>query len=169
MGRSSYNKVSLEKIPISPGQISKSFTARSKIDDVQACFAQSVHHRQHERQRDRPFGRASRFRTSNDNNIGLDIGCSSLVGKHFFAIRLKAALLPRGIVGKARKMRLEARHGEIHECPDLRNGQPALRGNEVNGHRGGLVLREKDLQRGLRNLLSNMIGKKSGDAASFDG
>src|SRR5580700_8229992 len=85
------------------------------------------------------------------------------------SMRLKAALLPRGIVGKARKMRLETRHGEIHECPDLRNGQPALRGNEVHGHCGVLVLREKDLQRGLRNLLSNMIGKKSGDAASIDG
>jgi hypothetical protein len=36
------------------------------------------------------------------------------------SMRLKAALLPREIVGKARKMRLETRHGEIHECPDLR-------------------------------------------------
>src|ERR1700736_2065551 len=31
------------------------------------------------------------------------------------AMRLNAALLPRGVACKARKMRLEARHGEIHE------------------------------------------------------
>jgi len=66
-------------------------------------------------------------------------------------------------------MRLEARHGEIHERADLRNGEPALRGNEVHGHRGLLVVREKDLQRGLRKLLSNVIGEKSGDAACLDG
>jgi len=66
-------------------------------------------------------------------------------------------------------MRLEARHGEIRECPDLRNGKPTLRGDEVHGHRGVLVLREEDLQRGLRDLLSDMIREKSGDAASFDG
>ena len=66
-------------------------------------------------------------------------------------------------------MRLQSRRGEIHECADLRNGQPTLRGNEVQGHRGVLVLRQKDLQRGLRKLLSNVIREKSGDAASFDG
>jgi hypothetical protein len=51
------------------------------------------------------------------------------------------AVLPRGVARKARKMRLEARLGEIHECADLRNGKPTLRGNEVHGHRGVLVLR----------------------------
>ena len=66
-------------------------------------------------------------------------------------------------------MRLEARHGEIHECADLRNGKPTLRGNEMHGHRGVLVLRQKDLQSGLRKLLSNMIAEKPGDAAPFDG
>ena len=66
-------------------------------------------------------------------------------------------------------MRLEARHGEIHECADLRNGKPTLRGNEVHGHRGVLVLRQKDLQRGLRKLLGNVIAENPGDAASFDG
>ena len=64
-----------------------------------------------------------------------------LAGRHLFATRLKAALLRRGIVGKARKMRLEARHGEIHECADLWNGKPTLRGNEVHGHCSVLVLR----------------------------
>ena len=66
-------------------------------------------------------------------------------------------------------MRLEARHGEIHECADLRNGKATLRGNEVHGHRGVLVVRQKDLQRGLRKLLGNVIGEKSGDAACLDG
>ena len=66
-------------------------------------------------------------------------------------------------------MRLEARHGKIHECADLRNGKPTLWGNEVQGHGGVLVVREKDLQRGLRKLLGNVVGEQSGDAASFDG
>ena len=57
------------------------------------------------------------------------------------AMWLNAALWPRGIASKARKMRLEARRGEIHECADLRNGKPTLRGNEVHGDRGVLVLR----------------------------
>ena len=56
-------------------------------------------------------------------------------------------------------MRLEARHGEIHECADLRNGKPTLWRNEVYGHRGVLVVREKDLQRALRKLLSDVIGE----------
>ena len=66
-------------------------------------------------------------------------------------------------------MRPEARHGEIHECADLRNGKPTLWRNEVQGHRGVLVVREKDLQLAFRKLLSNVIGEKSGDAASFHG
>ena len=66
-------------------------------------------------------------------------------------------------------MRLEARHGKLHECADLRNGKPTLWGNKMQGHRGVLVVREKDLQRGLRKLLSDVIREKSGDAASFDG
>jgi hypothetical protein len=85
------------------------------------------------------------------------------------ATRLHAAFLLRGVACKARKMRLEAGHGEIHKCADLRNGKPTLWGDEVQGHRGVLVVGEKDLQRGLRELFSNMIGEKSGDAASFDG
>ena len=84
-------------------------------------------------------------------------------------MRLNAALLPRGIACRARKMRLETRPGEIHERADLWNGKPTLRGNEMHGHRGVLVLRQKDLQRGLRKLLSDVIREKSGDAASFDG
>jgi hypothetical protein len=40
---------------------------------------------------------------------------------------------------------------------------------EVQGHRRVLIVREKDLQRGLRKLLSNVVREKSGDAASFDG
>ena len=66
-------------------------------------------------------------------------------------------------------MRPEARHGEIYECADLRNCKPTLRGNQVNGHRGVLVVSQEDLQGGLRKLLSNVIGEKSGDAASFEG
>ena len=66
-------------------------------------------------------------------------------------------------------MRPEAWHGEIHECADLRDGEPALRGNEMEGHRGVLVLRKKDPQRGLRKLLGNVVGEQSGDAAAFDG
>lgn len=92
-----------------------------------------------------------------------------LIGSHFFPTRLSAALLPLGIACKASKMCSEARHGEIHECADLRDGKPTLWGNEVHGHRGVLVLRQKDLQCGLRQLLSNVIGEKSGDAASLDG
>jgi hypothetical protein len=92
-----------------------------------------------------------------------------LVGRHFFLTWLNVALLPRGVACKAREMRLEAGHGEIHECADLRNSKPTLGGNQVHGHRGVLVLRQKDLQRGLRELLSNVIREKSGDAASFDG
>ena len=66
-------------------------------------------------------------------------------------------------------MRLEAGHGEIHECADLRNGKPTLRGNEVQGDRGVLVLCEKDSQPALRELLGNVVGEQSGDATSFDG
>jgi hypothetical protein len=72
-----------------------------------------------------------------------------LLGRYFLATRLNAALLLRCVACKARKMRLEARHGEIHECADLRNGKPTLRGNQMQGHRGVLVVREKDLKRGL--------------------
>jgi hypothetical protein len=63
----------------------------------------------------------------------------------------------------------EARHGEIRECTDLRNGKSTLWGNEVQGHRGVLVVREKDLQLAFRKLLSNVIREKSGDTASFHG
>ena len=66
-------------------------------------------------------------------------------------------------------MRFEARRGEIHECADLRNRKPTLWGNEVQGHRGVLVVREKDLQLAFRKLPSDVIRKKSGDAASIDG
>jgi len=66
-------------------------------------------------------------------------------------------------------MRLKARHGEIRECADLWNGKSTLRENEVQGHGGVLFLRQKDLQRALGKLLSNVITEKSGDAASFDG
>ena len=66
-------------------------------------------------------------------------------------------------------MCLEARHGEIHECADLWNGKPTLWGNKVQGHRGVLVEREKDLQLPFRKLLTNVIREKSGDAASFHG
>ncbi len=66
-------------------------------------------------------------------------------------------------------MCLEARHREIHECADLGNGKPTSWGNEVQGHRGMLGVREKDFQRGLRQLLSGVIREKSGDAVSFDG
>jgi len=66
-------------------------------------------------------------------------------------------------------MRLQARRGEIHECADLRNGKPTLRRNEVHRHRGLLVVRENDLQRCERKLLSNVIGEQSRDAACFDG
>src|ERR1700730_8949819 len=72
------------------------------------------------------------------------------------ATPLKAALLPRDVACKARKMRLEARHGKIRECADLRNGKPTLWGNEVQRHRGGLVLREDNLQQASRNLRRNM-------------
>ena len=92
-----------------------------------------------------------------------------LLGRYFLATRLNAALLLRGVACKARKMRLEARHGEIHECADLRNGKPAVWGNEVQGHRGVLVVREEDLQRSLGKLLGNVIREKARDAASFDG
>ena len=78
-------------------------------------------------------------------------------------------MLPRGVACKARKMRLETRRSEIRECAYLRNGKPALWGNKVQWHRGMLVVREKDLQRAFGKLLSNVIGEKSGDAASFDG
>ena len=87
----------------------------------------------------------------------------------YLATRLNAALLLRAIACKARKMRFEARHGEIHECADLRNGKPTLWRNKVQGHRGGLVAREKDLQPALRKLLSNVVGEQSGDATSFNG
>ena len=93
----------------------------------------------------------------------------SAIRRHFLATLLNGALWLRGVACKTRKMRLEARHGEIHECADLRNGKPTLWGNEVQGYRGVLVVREKDLQRGLRKLLSDVIREKSGDAASFDG
>ena len=83
--------------------------------------------------------------------------------------RFNAALLPRDVACKARKMCLEARHGEIHKCANLRNSKPTLRGNQMHGHRGVLVLRAKSLQRGSRNLLSNVIREESGDTASFDG
>jgi hypothetical protein len=63
-----------------------------------------------------------------------------LVGRHSFTTGFNTAMMGRGIACKARKMRLEARHRKIHECTDLRNGKPALRGNEVQGHRGVLVL-----------------------------
>src|SRR6266700_3092732 len=66
-------------------------------------------------------------------------------------------------------MRFEARRGEIHECADLRNGKPTLWGNEVQRHRGVLVVGEKDLQLAFRKLFSNVIREKSGDAASFHG
>ena len=66
-------------------------------------------------------------------------------------------------------MRLEARHGKIHECAYLRNRKPTLWGNEVQWHRGVLVVREKDLQLAFRKLPSDVIGEKSGDAASFHG
>jgi hypothetical protein len=66
-------------------------------------------------------------------------------------------------------MRLEARHSEIHERADLRNSKPTLWGNQVQGHCGVLVVREKDLQRGSRQLLSNVIRDEPGDAASSDG
>jgi hypothetical protein len=82
---------------------------------------------------------------------------------------LNAALLSRGVICKAQKMRLETRHCEIHECADLRNSKPTLRGNQMQGDRGMLIVREKDLQRASRKLLSNVIAKQSGDAASFDG
>jgi hypothetical protein len=85
------------------------------------------------------------------------------------ATRLNVTLLLRGIVCKARKARLESRHGEIHKCADLRNDKPTLRGNQMQGHGGVLVVREKDLQLALRKLLRNMVREKSGDAASFDG
>jgi hypothetical protein len=87
----------------------------------------------------------------------------------FLATLLNAVLLPRCVACKARKMRLEARHGEIRECADFRNGKPTLWGNEVHGHRGVLVVRQNDLQRGLRKLLGNVIREQPGDAASFDG
>ena len=51
----------------------------------------------------------------------------------------------------------------------ISNGKPTLRGNEVHGHRGGLVVRKKDLQPALRELLSNVVGEQSGNATSFDG
>ena len=66
-------------------------------------------------------------------------------------------------------MRLEARHGEIHECADLRNGKPTLWRDEMEGHRRVLIVREEDLQRALRKVLSDVIGKQPSDAASFDG
>ena len=66
-------------------------------------------------------------------------------------------------------MRLEARHGEICKCADLWNGKPTLWRNEMYGHGGGLVVGEKDLKRSLRKVISNVIRKKSGDSASFDG
>jgi hypothetical protein len=78
-------------------------------------------------------------------------------------------LLPRGIARKAEEVRLEARHSEIDECADLRNGKPTLWRDEMEGHRRVLIVREKDLQRALRKVLSDMIGKQSRDAASFDG
>ena len=90
-----------------------------------------------------------------------------LLGRYFLATRLNAALLLRCVACKARKMRLEARHGEIHECADLRNGKPTLWGDKMHGHRGVLVVREEDLQLALRKLLSNVIREKSGDAAPF--
>jgi len=66
-------------------------------------------------------------------------------------------------------MRLEARARRNPRMRGLlRNGKPALWGNEVQGHRGVLVMREQDLQRGLRKLLGNVIREKPGDAASFD-
>ena len=83
--------------------------------------------------------------------------------------RLNAALLPRGVACKLGKMLLKARRGEIHECADLRNRKPTLRANQMQRYGGMLVVREKDLQGGLRKLLSNMIREKSGDAVSFDG
>ena len=66
-------------------------------------------------------------------------------------------------------MRSEARHGEIGECANLRNGKPALWENEVDGHREGLVIREEDLQSALRELLGNVVREKPGDAMSFNG
>src|SRR5258708_2076546 len=77
--------------------------------------------------------------------------------------------MSRGVACKARKLRPEARHREIHECADLRSGKPTLWGNKMHGHRGVLVVREKDLQLALRKLLSNVIREKSGDAAPFHG
>ena len=94
---------------------------------------------------------------------------SPLGGRYFLAMRLNAALSPRGVACTPRKMRLEARHREIHENAHLRNGKPTLWGNQMHGHRGVLVVREKDLQRGLRKLLSNVIREKAGDAAPFHG
>src|SRR5216684_2376469 len=73
------------------------------------------------------------------------------------ATRLNVTLLLRGIVCTARKARLESRHGEIHKCADLRNDKPTLRGNQMQGHGGVLVVREKDLQLALRKLLRNMV------------
>ena len=97
------------------------------------------------------------------------MGLRPLVGRRFCATRLNAALLLRGVACKARKMRLEARHGEIDKCADFWNGKPTLRRNQMQGHCGVFIVREYDLQGGLRNLFSNVIREKSGDAASFDG
>ena len=83
--------------------------------------------------------------------------------------RFNAALLLRGVARETRKMRLEARHGEIGECTNLRNGKPTLWENEVDGHREGLVTREEDLQFALRELLGDVVREKSGDATSFNG
>jgi hypothetical protein len=61
------------------------------------------------------------------NDAAHNVACTEKIVNP--ATRLNVALLLRGIVGKARKTRLEPRHGEIHKCTDLRNGKPALRGN----------------------------------------
>src|SRR6266851_2004867 len=53
-------------------------TAGSNYNDIGGMFAQSVHHRRHERQR-RPgcLAVAARFRALSNDNIGPNIGCSS--------------------------------------------------------------------------------------------
>src|ERR1700722_5834395 len=92
-----------------------------------------------------------------------------LVDWNLLAMRLHAAHLSRGIARWAQEIRLEARYRKIHECANLRNGKSPLWGHKVHGHCGVLVVREKDLQHAVRELISDVIGEKSCDAASFDG
>ena len=89
-------------------------TARSNNDDVRGMFAQSVHHRRHERQR-RPgcLAVAARFRALSNDNIGPDIGCSSgLVDGMDLADERHTGLLD------ARRERRRISKGQ-HNCPRM--------------------------------------------------